>query len=138
MHLTATADIDAKDTGPPRAVPKALARPLLRLINKIVDPLVRLGFVSPHAGPGLVVVETTGNRTGLPRRVPLFGLRAGESVIVSTFRPNSTWVRNLEDHPQAEFWSGGIRRRATAVVHRLSTGAYVRLDATSRSRPCFT
>jgi deazaflavin-dependent oxidoreductase (nitroreductase family) len=138
MDLTGMADEDVDRAGPPPAVPKAPARRLFQLINKIVEPLVRLGFVSPHAGPGLVVVETTGHRTGLPRRVPLLGLRAGESVIVTTVRPNSSWVRNLEDHPQAEVWSGGIRRRATAEVHRLSTGAYVRLDATSRSRPCFT
>lgn len=112
----------------------SLARRLFRTLNKVTEPLVRRGLGSPFAGPGLVVVETTGNRTGLPRRVPLLGVRTGNSVLVSTARPNGAWVRNLERDPRAEVWSAGCARPATATVHRLPAGAYVHLrDGRDRS-----
>ena len=93
MDLPATPGNDADRDDHHVGLRNTPARQLFELINKMVEPLVRLGFGSPNAGPGLVVVEATGHRTGLPRRVPLLGLRAAESVI-TTFRPNSTWVRD--------------------------------------------
>jgi hypothetical protein len=83
MDFTATAGNEADGAGPPRAAPKAPARRPFQLINKIVEPLVRLGFVSPHAGPGLVVVETTGHRTGMPifHRISRHSTAAGLRVV---------------------------------------------------------
>lgn len=114
---------------PPEAPDTATAsstRKLFRAISATAEPLVRRGVGSPIAGPGLVVVETTGRRTGLPRRVPLVGLRSGDSVIVSTVRTSSARVRNLEDDPRAEVWSGGRAWPATATVRRMAAEGQLR------------
>ncbi len=120
----------------PRRAPSTASstQRLFRAMNRVMVPLVRCGVGSPIAGPGLVVLETTGRKTGRPRRVPLVGPRAGRSVIVSTVRTNSAWVRNLEDHSGAEVWSGGRARPATATVRRLPTGANVCLRMGERPR----
>ncbi len=107
---------------------------LFRAMNRVAVPLVRRGVGSPIAGPGLVVVETTGRRSGRLRRVPLVGLRLGDSVMVSTVRSNSAWVRNLEDHAGAEVWSGGRAQSAMATVRRLPRGASVCLRLQTRQR----
>jgi hypothetical protein len=65
----------------------------------------------------------------------LVAVRAGDAVVVSTVRRDSTWVRNLEDHPHAEVWSGGRARPATATVRRLPTGALVILRRGDDHRP---
>jgi hypothetical protein len=43
-----------------------------RTLNGLVEPAVRAGCASPGLLPtGMVVLETTGAKSGLPRRVPL-------------------------------------------------------------------
>ena len=100
---------------------------VFRAVNAVVEPAVRRGFASPLVGLGLIVVETTGRRTGLARRVPLVAWRVGDSVFVTTVRRNSAWVRNLEDDPQATVWSAGHKRPSAATVRRLPAGAAVHL-----------
>ncbi len=60
------------------------------------------------------MVETTGRVSGLPRRVPLLGVRVGGTVLVSTVRRRSRWVRNLEATPVARVWLHGRARPARA------------------------
>jgi hypothetical protein len=92
---------------------------LFRALNQLVDPVIRSGFGTPlPLGGGLVVVETTGRATRLPRRVPLVATRVGSRVIVSTVRADSQWVRNLESDASARVWLGGRARPARASVHR--------------------
>jgi hypothetical protein len=117
---------------------------LFRTLNRFVEPVVRAGLGSSLAGPGTYVVETTGHRSGLPRRVPLLGQRVGDSIIVSTIRDGSRWIRNLEHHPYADVWIAGRPRRAAASVIRLPgvTVARLRLQPSSppdrRQRRCAT
>ena len=108
---------------------------VFRALNGVVEPLVRAGVGSTVAGPGAFVVETTGHRSGRPRRVPLFGKRVGDTVIVSTVRADSQWIRNLEHEPAATVWIGGRPRPATATVSRLPAGAVASLRLQRPSCP---
>ena len=112
-------------------------RMLFRALNQVVDPAIRLGLGTPlPLGAGLVVVETTGRTTKLPRRVPLLATRFGSRVIVSTVRTDSQWVRNLESDASARVWLGGRARPARASVNRGPLNL-VRLDLeeASTARP---
>ncbi len=79
------------------------------------------------AGPGTFVIETTGRRSGLSRRVPLLAKRVGHTIIVSTIRDNSQWIRNLEHHPDAHVWIAGRPRPAAATIIRLPGATLARL-----------
>lgn len=88
-------------------------------LNSIVRPAVQGGVGNPlPVGAGPVVLETTGRRSGLPRRVPLLATRLGDTLNVSTVRTNSLWLRNIESDGDVAVWLGGQRRPATASVLR--------------------
>ena len=90
-----------------------------RALNRVVLPVVRAGFASPlPVGFGLVVLETTGRRSGVVRPVPVVAFRAGRRVTVSTVRADSQWVKNLEADSDAAIWRNGSRRSVTADVRR--------------------
>ncbi len=96
-----------------------LSRIGFRTINRVVVPAVRAGVGSPlPLGFGLVVLETTGRRSGLTRSVPVLGFRAGRRLTVSTVRPDSQWLANLEAKPAAGLWRNGARRDVAASVRR--------------------
>ena len=92
---------------------------IFRRVNRVVKPLVKAGLGSPlPIGLGAVVLESTGRKSGLPREVPVLGLRMGDKVIVSTVRGNSQWLKNLEANEQAAVWFCGRRHPASATVQR--------------------
>jgi hypothetical protein len=97
----------------------AATRLAFRTLNRVVKPVVQAGPVSPpRLGGGLVLLETTGRRSGRQRQVPLVAARLGRSVFVSTVRADSQWVRNLEADAEAGVWLRGRRRPAVADVRR--------------------
>lgn len=99
--------------------PSDITREVFSRVNRFVKPLVKAGLGSPlPIGLGAVVLESTGRKSGLPREVPLLGVRVGDRVLVSTVRDNSQWVKNLEADEQAAVWFCGRRRTATASVAR--------------------
>lgn len=94
----------------------SIAQPFFRALNSIVLPLVRAGLGSPlPVGFGVVVLESTGRRSRQVRSVPLVAARIGDRVMVSTFRDNSQWVRNLEADSKAAVWLCGTRREVSAT-----------------------
>jgi hypothetical protein len=91
----------------------------LRLADRAVDFYVKSGVGSPwRVGGGVVVLETTGARSGRRRQVPVAGARWGDRLAVSTVRSGSHWLRNVEVDPSVKVWLGGRRRSATATVTR--------------------
>ena len=94
-------------------------RTAFRTVNRVVTPVVKAGLGSPFpVGGGLVVLETKGRRSGLPREVPLASIRFGDRVVVSTLRATSQWLKNLEATPESRVWVSGRARPATAGVRR--------------------
>jgi deazaflavin-dependent oxidoreductase (nitroreductase family) len=94
-------------------------RDLFRSMNRFVKPLVKAGLGSPlPVGLGAVVLQSTGRKSGLPREVPVLGLRVGDRVIVSTVRGSSQWLKNLEADEDAAVWFCGQKHDATASVQR--------------------
>jgi deazaflavin-dependent oxidoreductase (nitroreductase family) len=97
---------------------RSLEVEFFRMLNRIVEPVVRAGVGSPRMVPsGFIVLETVGRKTGKVRRSPLAATRLGEYVIVATFRGDrSQWVFNLAAQPRTKYWIGGKRRDARAFV----------------------
>ena len=101
--------------------PDLLAHAAFRAVNSVVvAPFTKRGVGAPPVvGIGTVTVATTGRRSGRAREVPLAAARVGDTVVVSTVRPNAQWVRNLESDPTTTIWLDGCARQAEASVQRL-------------------
>ena len=91
---------------------------LFSAFNRLVEPAVRAGFGSLWLSQvGLIVLETTGRKTGLPRRVPLLATMAAGHIVVSTLRVRqSRWLRNVLQTPDVRYWLRGQELHARAVV----------------------
>jgi F420H(2)-dependent quinone reductase len=92
-----------------------------RVVNSVVvGPFTKRGIGAPPVvGMGMVTVATTGRSSGRAHEVPLAATRLGDTVVVSTVRRNSEWVRNLESDPTATIWLDGSVRQAEASLQRL-------------------
>jgi deazaflavin-dependent oxidoreductase (nitroreductase family) len=97
---------------------RSLEVEFFRMLNRVVEPIVRRGFGSPRLAPsGFIVLETVGRKSGELRRSPLAATRIGRHMIVATFRgERSQWVRNLAAQPRARYWTRGRPHDAKAVV----------------------
>ena len=103
----------------------ALESEFFRALNALVEPAVRAGCASPGLVPtGLIVLETTGARSGQARRVPLLATVLDGCVFLSTVRgPRARWVENLKADPQVRYWLMGRAHRGRALI--LAPGARV-------------
>ena len=96
---------------------KDLVKQGFRTLNSVVRPIAKAGLTSPlPIGIGIVVVETTGRKSGKAREVPLVATRIGDRIDVSTVRRDSQWVKNLAADPDGAVWLKGERRVATADI----------------------
>jgi deazaflavin-dependent oxidoreductase (nitroreductase family) len=87
---------------------RRLADRVHRVANPVMRPLARVV-------PGMAVIETTGRRTGLPRRNPVSGRLDGDSFwLVSEHGTDSQYVRNIEADPRVRLRIGGRWRTGTA------------------------
>jgi deazaflavin-dependent oxidoreductase (nitroreductase family) len=90
-----------------RRVTTALAR---YLVNPLVRAAVRLRLTR-----GWAILETTGRKTGLPRRTPVGnGLVDGTFWIVAEHGRQAGYVRNIRANPRVGVLVGGRWRTGTA------------------------
>jgi F420H(2)-dependent quinone reductase len=100
--------------------------------NEFVERIIRAGFGGPckigvlGVGSGFVIVETKGRKSGVHRTVPLIAQRFGNTVVVSTVRTKSQWVRNVEADASPSLFVDGQSRPAKAVVRRIGDWTVVR------------
>jgi deazaflavin-dependent oxidoreductase (nitroreductase family) len=85
----------------------------VRLMNPLVRRLLEWGvFPRTHA-----LLETTGRRSGLPRRVPIGnGLRDGHFWILTEHGRSADYVRNIEKDPRVRVKVGRSWRSGTAHI----------------------
>ena len=95
-----------------------------RILHRIDRPVHRLTrgrytFASLLSGIPVVMLTTTGAKSGQPRTVPVLGIPAqdGVAIIASNFGQyrHPAWYHNLRAHPDAEVVVDGIHRRVRAV-----------------------
>ncbi|MDX6354213.1 MAG: hypothetical protein QOF98_1116 [Streptomyces sp.] len=79
--------------------------------RRIANPLLR-------RLPIQTVLETTGRKSGLPRRTPVGGRRIGDEFwLVSEYGDKSQYVRNIQAHPEVRVRVRG--RWHTGTAHLL-------------------
>jgi deazaflavin-dependent oxidoreductase (nitroreductase family) len=129
------------------------------LSTRVVNPLVRWGVRHGLAPGSYALLETTGRRSGLPRRTPVGHVVDGDTVwIVAEHGERAAYVRNIRANPNvriklADGWRSGtaqvlddddprerLRRmglRFNALVVRLmgSDLLTVRIDLSGESSP---
>jgi deazaflavin-dependent oxidoreductase (nitroreductase family) len=95
-----------------------------RVMHRIDRPVHRLTrgrytFASLVSGIPVIMLTTTGAKTGRPRTVPVLGIPAGGdlAIIASNFGQyrHPAWYHNLRARPDAEIVVAGKRRRVRAV-----------------------
>jgi deazaflavin-dependent oxidoreductase (nitroreductase family) len=85
----------------------------VRLLNPVMVRLLEAGLV-PR---GWALLETTGRRSGQPRRVPVGdGLRGERFWIVAEHGGHADYVRNIEHDPRVRVKARGRWRTGTAHV----------------------
>jgi deazaflavin-dependent oxidoreductase (nitroreductase family) len=119
MDEEARLDAEAELERSLRLSPDVLRR-IFRLGNKFMVGLFRAGlgpYVSnPYSGY-IMVLTTTGRKTGLRRRTPVnFAMGDGEVYCLSGFGRRSDWYRNIVADPAVDVWMGGEGWRGEAEV----------------------
>jgi deazaflavin-dependent oxidoreductase (nitroreductase family) len=100
--------------GAPSAAKRAIGKWVTKwLVNPVMRPLLERGLVPrTHA-----LLETTGRKSGLPRRVPVGnGLRGDTFWIVTEHGYHSDYVRNIQQDPHVRVKVGRRWRSGTAHV----------------------
>jgi deazaflavin-dependent oxidoreductase (nitroreductase family) len=83
-----------------------------RLLNPFVKAAARAGLPLP----GLVILETTGRKTGQPRRTPVGKALEGDTLWVLAEHRRGGYVRNIEANPRVRVRVGRSWRKGTARV----------------------
>jgi deazaflavin-dependent oxidoreductase (nitroreductase family) len=81
-----------------------------RVLNPAVDALVRRGLLR-----GWALLETTGRRSGEPRRTPVGnGLDGDTFWVIAEFGRRASYVKNIEANPRVRVCVRGRWRSGTA------------------------
>lgn len=81
----------------------------------LMNPVVRTAMDRGVRLPGYALLETTGRKTGRPRRTPVGdGLDGDVFWVVSEHGRRSAYVRNIEADPHVRVWVRGRWRRGSA------------------------
>src|SRR3989441_5852273 len=103
-----------------RSAQRDFASNFFHTLNSVVEPVVRTRCFSPNlfAPTGLIVLETTGRRSGKSHQTPVFAMLMDGHLIVRTFRgERSEWFKNLRKNPDVAYWTRGEKKAARAVIH---------------------
>ncbi|HZU61454.1 MAG TPA: nitroreductase/quinone reductase family protein [Solirubrobacteraceae bacterium] len=98
----------------------SLKRRAFRTVERrLVNPLNRRAVLAGRLGNTYAVLETTGRRTGLTRRIPVAnGLEGDTFWLISAHGPHAHYFQNLLSQPRVRIGlaqAGGLRwRRGTA------------------------
>ncbi len=105
-HLTATPAI------------RDLKRTVARLTtNRLVNPIVRAAIERGVLTPAWSLLETTGRRSGQPRRTPVGnGLRGDTFWVVTEHGWHADYVKNIQADPRVRVKVGGRWRTGTAQL----------------------
>ena len=98
----------------------AKLKALFKLLNRFMVGMFRLGLGpyigNPYSGY-IMVLTTTGRRSGLRRRTPVnYAEGDGEVYCLSGFGRRSDWYRNLLADPNVDVWIGSEGWRGRAEV----------------------
>jgi deazaflavin-dependent oxidoreductase (nitroreductase family) len=98
---------------------KALRRGAARFVaNRLVNPVVRRAVDRGLGSGSVALLETTGRKSGLPRRVPVGnGLRGSHFWIVTEHGRDADYVKNIERDPRVRVKVG--RRWHEGTAHLL-------------------
>jgi deazaflavin-dependent oxidoreductase (nitroreductase family) len=89
------------------------------LSAKVFNPVVRAAARAGLPTPSVVILETTGRRSGQPRRVPVTRMIEGDRLwIVTEHGRKAGYVRNIEANPRVRVRVG--RRWRTGTARALS------------------
>jgi deazaflavin-dependent oxidoreductase (nitroreductase family) len=84
---------------------------------RLVNPVVRAAARAGVPLPGVVLLETTGRRSGRPRRVPVGRAMEGDTLwVVAEHGRSAAYVRNIEADPRVRVRVGRRWRVGTARV----------------------
>ena len=84
---------------------------------KLINPLVKAAARAGLPLPGLVILETTGRKSGQPRRTPVGKALDGDTLwIVAEHGHRAAYVRNIEADPNVRVRVGRRWREGTAHV----------------------
>ena len=87
------------------------------LTSKVVNPMVRWALERGIAPKTVALLETTGRRSGEPRRTPVGnGLRGDAFWIVTEHGRRAAYVKNIEANPRVRVKVGRRWREGTAHV----------------------
>jgi deazaflavin-dependent oxidoreductase (nitroreductase family) len=85
----------------------------VRLLNPLVKAASRAGLPLP----GLVILETTGRKSGEPRRTPVGKAIVGDTLwVIAEHGRKAAYVRNIEAEPRVRARVGRAWRTGTAHV----------------------
>ncbi|MBV9486186.1 MAG: nitroreductase family deazaflavin-dependent oxidoreductase [Frankiaceae bacterium] len=108
-----------------------MKRRALVAFRHVVNPIVR-----PLAGfmPWWMLIETTGNKTGKVRRVPLAtGLKSdGEILLLAAHGRAAGWVRNIAANPQMRIRHKGRWLTGTATIEAVDPAVVRRFNPYAR------
>ena len=108
----------ASSTAAPPAAPHPRKRRVARFVtNRLVNPVVRRALKAGIAPRTHALLETTGRKSGLPRRVPIGnGLRGDVFWIVTEHGRAAHYVKNIEQDPRVRVKVGRRWYSGTATI----------------------
>ena len=95
-----------------------LEQDFYQALDSVLGPIASSGVAAPGVVPvGLIVLETTGWRSGKQHRTPVLATAFGDRLLVITYRcRKSHWVQNLIRQPDIRYWTGTESHAVTACV----------------------